>query len=158
VGKRNFKIRLNTMTQGGEEIATVSDEALALLGIENGHKLWDDIWAKSAGKVCVIRKDEPYPEEWKSTVFPEYTRTSKADPAIDKHTEDKHWTQAGISRFNALCQAIIANRQAYPGFKARWLRQARKETKGQVDPDVDDDDEDNIVDADDDLFDSIAPL
>jgi hypothetical protein len=49
VGKRNFKIRLNTMAEG-EEIATVSDEALALLGIENGHKLWDDIWAKSAGE------------------------------------------------------------------------------------------------------------
>jgi hypothetical protein len=109
--------------------------------------------------VRVIRKDEPYPEEWNLTVFPEYTRTSKADPAIDKHTEDKRWTQAGICRFNALRQAIIANRQAYPGFKVRWSRQARKETrKGQVDPDVDDDDEDNIVDADDDLFDSIAPL
>jgi hypothetical protein len=94
VGKRNFKIRLlDTMMAEGENIATVSDEAsLALLGIENGHKLWNDIWAKSAGKVRVIRKDEPYPEEWNSTVFPEYTRTSKADPAIDKHTEDKRWT------------------------------------------------------------------
>jgi hypothetical protein len=58
---------------------------------------------------------------------------------------------------NALRQAIIANRQAYPGFKLRWLRQARKETQGQVDPDVDDNDENNIVAADDDLFDSIAP-
>jgi hypothetical protein len=35
VGKRNFKIRLNTMAEG-EEIATVSDKALALLGIEMG--------------------------------------------------------------------------------------------------------------------------
>jgi hypothetical protein len=156
VGKRNFKIRLNTMAKG-EEIATVSDEALALLGIENGHKLWDDVWTKSAGKVRVIRRDEPYPNEWISTVCPQYTRTSRADPTIDKHTEDKRWTQAGICRFNALRQAIIANRQAYPGFKVRWLRQARKEIKGLVDPDVDDADEDNIVDADDDLFDSIAP-
>jgi hypothetical protein len=137
---------------------TVSDEALTLLGIENGHKLWDDIWAKSARKVRVIRKDEPYPEEWNSTVYPEYTRTSKADPSIDKHTEDKRWTQAGICRFNSLCQAIIANRQVYPNFKIRWLRQARKEIKGLVDPDVDGDDEENIVDTDDDLFDSIAPL
>jgi hypothetical protein len=55
VGKRNFKIRLNTMAEG-EEIATISDEALALLRIENGHKLWDDTWEKSAGKVRVIRK------------------------------------------------------------------------------------------------------
>jgi hypothetical protein len=156
VGKRNFKIRLNTMAEG-EEIATVSDEALALLGIENGHKLWDDMWAKSAGKVRVIRRDEPYPKEWISTVCPQYTRTSKADPAIDKHTKDKRWTQAGICQFNALRQAIIANRQTYPGFKVRWLRQAREQINGLVDPDVDDADEDNIVDADDDLFDSVAP-
>jgi hypothetical protein len=156
VGKRNFKIRLNTMAEG-KEIATVSNEALALLGIENGHKLWDGIWVKSAGKVRVIRKDEPYPEEWNSTVCPQYTQTSKADPAIDKHTEDKRWTQVGIYRFNALRQAIIANRQAYPGFKVRWLRQARTEIKGLVDPDVDDEDEDNVVDAYDNLFDSIAP-
>jgi hypothetical protein len=155
VGMRNFKIRHNTMAEG-KEINTVSDEALALLGIENGHKLWDDIWEKSSGKVRVIRKDEPYPKEWNSTVCPQYTRTSKADPAIDKHTEDKRWTQAGINRFNALRQAIIANRQAYLGFKVRWLRQACTEIKGLVDPDVDDADEDNIVDADEDLSDSIA--
>jgi hypothetical protein len=56
-----------------------------------------------------------------------------------------------------LRQAIIADRQAYPGLKVRWLRQAREEIKGLVDPDVDGGNEDNIVDADDDLFDSIAP-
>jgi hypothetical protein len=37
------------------------------------------------------------------------------------------------------------------------LRQARKEIRGLVDPDVDGDNEDKIVDADDDLFDSVAP-
>jgi hypothetical protein len=141
----------------GEEIATASDEALALLGIENAHKLWDDVWAKSEGKVWMIRRDEPYPKEWISTVCPRYTQTSKADPTLDNQTEDKRWTQAGICRFNALRQAIIADRQAYPGFKVRWLRQARKEIRGLVDPYVDGDNEDNIVDSDDDLFDSVAP-
>jgi hypothetical protein len=77
-------------------------------------------------------------------------------PSDRKNTEDKCWTQAGICQFNALRQAIITNRQAYPGFKVRWLRQARTEIKGLVDPDVDDNNEDNIVDADDNLFDSIA--
>jgi hypothetical protein len=105
----------------------------------------------------VIRKDEPYPKEWNLTVCPQYIRTSKADPAIDKHTEDKRWTQSGICQFNSLRQAIIADRQVYPNFKIRWLRQAHKEIKGLVDPDVDDNDEEHIVDADDNLFDSIAP-
>jgi hypothetical protein len=85
VGKRNFKIRLNTMAEG-EEVATVSDEALALLGIENGHKLWDDIWAKSAGKVRVIRKDETYPEEWNSTVCPQYSHPDFKSRPSDRQT------------------------------------------------------------------------
>jgi hypothetical protein len=156
VGKRNFKIRLNTMAEG-EAIATVSDEALALLGIENAHRLWDDVWTRSARKVRVIWRDKPYPDEWISTVCPRYTRTSKADPTLDNQTEDKRWTQAGICGFNALRKAIIADRQAYPGFKVRWLCQAHKAMKGLVDPDVDGDNEDKIVDADDDLFDSVAP-
>ena len=156
MGKRNFKKRLNTMEEG-EEIATVSDEALALLGIENAHKLWDDVWAKSKGRVRVIRRDEPYPGEWISTVRPRYTQTSKANRTQDNPTDSNRWNQDGICRFNALRQAIISDRRAYPGFKVKWLRQARKEIKGLVDPDVDGDNEDKIVDADDDLFDSIAP-
>jgi hypothetical protein len=40
VGKRNFKIILNTMAEG-KEIATVSDEALALLGIRK--------WSQTVG-------------------------------------------------------------------------------------------------------------
>jgi hypothetical protein len=34
VGKRNFKKRLRTMAEG-TQIVTVSDEALALIGVEN---------------------------------------------------------------------------------------------------------------------------
>jgi hypothetical protein len=107
--------------------------------------------------VRVIRRDEPYPDKWILTVCPRYTQTSKADQTLDNQTEDKRWTQTGICRFNVLCQAKIADRQAYPGFKVRWLRQAHKEIRGLVDLDVDGDNEDKIVDADDDLFDSVAP-
>jgi hypothetical protein len=62
VGKRTFKKRLQTMAEG-TEIATVSDEALALIGVENGRQVWDDKFLRSKGKIRQIRNDETYPPE-----------------------------------------------------------------------------------------------
>jgi hypothetical protein len=81
VGKRNFKKRLRTMAEGAE-IATVSDEALSLIGVENGRRVWDDVFHLSGGNICQIRNDETYPEEWVSKILPQYTRTSKDDPSV----------------------------------------------------------------------------
>ena len=87
VGKRLFKQRIATMSED-EEIATVSDEALALLGIENSAARWNDVFERSQGRIRQIRKDEPYPEEWKSSVMSLYTGTTKSDPSLDGDTED----------------------------------------------------------------------
>jgi hypothetical protein len=59
-GERNFKKRLRTMAEG-TEIATVSDEALALIGVENGRRVWDDVFHRSGGLIRPIRNIEPYP-------------------------------------------------------------------------------------------------
>jgi hypothetical protein len=69
VGKRNFKKRLRTMAEGAE-IATISDEALALIGVKNGCRVWDDVFHLSDGKICQIRNDETYPKEWISKILP----------------------------------------------------------------------------------------
>ena len=50
VGKRLFKQRIATMSED-EEIATVSDEALALLGIENSAARWNDVFERLQGKI-----------------------------------------------------------------------------------------------------------
>jgi hypothetical protein len=51
----------------------------------------------------------------------------------------------------------VTNCEACPDFKLEWLCQACKEKKGWVKPDGDEDDEDNYVDADDDLSDATTP-
>jgi hypothetical protein len=79
VGKRNFKKRLRNMAEG-TEIVTVSDEALALIGVENGRRVWDDKFLRSEGKIRQIRNDETYPKEWETDVLPQYTRTPKTIP------------------------------------------------------------------------------
>jgi hypothetical protein len=56
VGKRNFKKRLRTMAEGAE-IVTVSDKALALISVENGRQVWDDVFQLSEGEIPQICND-----------------------------------------------------------------------------------------------------
>ena len=53
VGKCRFKNRLKNLP-GGKEIATISDEALTLLGLENGVTRSDDVYTKSVGKQEIL--------------------------------------------------------------------------------------------------------
>jgi hypothetical protein len=106
VGKRPFHSRLRSMAEG-DEIASVSDEVLTLLGFENSIKMWDDIWNISDREIRTVRHDETIPENFKSKVLPVYTRTSRSDPANQRNTKDKRWNSEGIIRFNELRQLII---------------------------------------------------
>ena len=146
VGKRNFKKRLRTMAEG-VEIATVSDEALALLAAENSRHVWDDIFDKSDGQIRQIRNDETYPKEWMSDELPKYTRASKDDPSVEESTEDKKWSTAGIERFNALRELVKADRVNYPNFRIKWLRDAREQLKSTESSNVDEEAPVNVVEA-----------
>jgi hypothetical protein len=151
VGKHPFHQRLRSMVVG-DEIASVSDEALTLLGFENSIEMWDDVWKISDGEIRLVRNDEKIPEHWKSKLLPIYTRTSRSDPANQRNTEDKRWSSEGIIRFNALRLLVIKDRADHPDFKITWLNQVREQMKGTSDTIVDDLEESGHVDADDDLF------
>jgi hypothetical protein len=163
----------------GTEIATVSDEALALIGVENGRRVWDDVFHLLDGKIrqihndetyppewisdilpqytiCQIRNDETYLPEWISDILPQYTRASKDDPAVERNTENKCWNEAGIVRFNELCQLVKADRAIYPEFKIKWLRHARDNMKKADGINVEEDASNKIVEADDDFNEGAA--
>jgi hypothetical protein len=66
VGKRPFRSpRLRSMAVG-DEIVTVLDEALTLLGIENSYEMWNDVYKISCWEIRSVRNDETVPEHWKS--------------------------------------------------------------------------------------------
>jgi hypothetical protein len=155
VGKRPFRQRLGSMAVG-DEIATVSDEALTLLGIENSYEMWNDVYTKSEGEIRSVHNDETVPEHWKSSILPKYTRTSKSDPANQWNTKDKRWSNEGILRFNNLRKLVIKDRADHPDFKINWLNQLWADMKGNLDPDLDDVEDLAQVEADDDLFPEMA--
>lgn len=149
VGKRRFNRLLRTL-KDEEEIATVSDEALALLAIENSWKRWDKIFDNSNGEIRRYTKNETKPEGlFDNLPPPEYTKTAKDDPESEKNTEDKNWNEAGISRFNELRQLVINDRASYPDFTKKWIKSARQT---QLKRKTREEDSDDCPDADDDLF------
>ena len=151
VGKRRFRSLLKVITDE-DEIATPSDEALALLTLENSGCRWDKIFENSEGKIRKFSKNETIPPDWMVDVPPpEYTKTSKDDPDSERNTEEKAWSNAGIIRFNQLRHEVIEDRKLYPNFKIDWLKQVRAAKSGtrQAHNVVD---SDECPDADDDLF------
>jgi hypothetical protein len=132
-----------------EQVATISDEALALLGIENGVERWDDIFTRCEGDVRPYAKGQEIPEAHKSTVPTKYTVSSNPDANTEKEGTNKLWSKDGIIRFNLLRQGIIKDRAAHPEFVLTWLAQERDLiAAGQTTSNTG---EDRMVNADDDF-------
>lgn len=148
MGKQVFKKRVKNM-RPDEEIATVSDEALALLGLENGEARWNDVFVKSLGAIRRVAKHEEYPTSWVSTVKTKYTIPTKAN--TEKAGNDKCWSDAGIERFNDLRKAIIADRLKHDEFTKQWLKLERERTGAEVTEGGVEEEDPNAVDADDDF-------
>lgn len=148
VGKRLFQTRLNSCTRESE-IATVSDEALALLGFENAYPVWSDIWDKSDGKIRQVNKDEEIPECFKSEKHTLYTTKRDADGSVSQE-KGKEWSPAGIEKFNSYRQKVRRDRLANKDFLPRFLAEWREANKNTPIPNYDS----SMPDADDDFNDS----
>jgi hypothetical protein len=133
-----------------EEVSTISDEALALLGLENGVDRWDDIFKRCDGDVRPYAKGQEIPEAHKSTVPTKYTVASNPDANTEKDGHDKRWSKDGIIRFNQLRQMIIKDRAAHPEFVPKWLAQERDSLVSG--PTASTTHESDIPDADDDYI------
>jgi hypothetical protein len=67
-----------------EQVSTNTDEALALLGLENGVERWDDIFTRCEGDVPPYAKGQEIPDEHKSTVPTKYTVSSNPGANTEK--------------------------------------------------------------------------
>ena len=138
-----------------EEVATISDEALTLLGLENNGDRWDDIFTRCKGDVRPYAKGQDIPEEHKTTVPTKYTKSSNPDANSDKEGTNKVWSRDGILRFNQLRKGIIEDRAAHPEFLPAWLAHER----GIIVPDqtTSNPGQEDAEDADDDYTNTASP-
>lgn len=106
------------------DIATVTDEALAILGLINSHHVWEDQYKRSKGKICQCKKNGSIPAEWNSNLKPLYTGV-----AGDKRARGKGWSKEGMKEYNKWCVFIARLRTQSPeASKNAWLSDKKYES------------------------------
>ena len=117
VGKKRFDDLVKTCPLG-KEISTPTDDAFALLVLENNEAKWADLLEQNNGVIRPIRRGEEIPDSYKSAILPKYTLTSG---------KVKSWSANGIERFNELQDLIKADRKSNKEFAHDFVAQQRKE-------------------------------
>jgi hypothetical protein len=88
-----------------ESLCTISDEAFALLLLENSYNRWLDLFLNNKGPVMQRRG-----VRFQSDVPILYTRGGIKYDKMDMTKSVKGWSEEGIARFNALFDQVIADR------------------------------------------------
>ena len=112
-----------------DSLASISDEAFALVLLENSFDRWFDIYTSNEGVVMQQRGVKQ--RRFESDVPTLYTRGGiKYDKYKSKDGEKKGWSDEGITRFNQLFEMVKHDRTANSNFEADWLK-ARRETQAE---------------------------
>ena len=128
MGKQKFQqqLRLADGTQE-QEFCTISDEAFAILVIENLEERWDDILEKNDYKVYPNRGKKE--REWMSDVPPKYTMGGIKYKNKNNNNPGRGWGEAGINRYNELCATILDSRNNNPDCFVTWLQGRQEQLK-----------------------------
>jgi hypothetical protein len=151
VRKTVFEERLKESI-GEEELCTVSDEAFALVLLENSYDRWVDIFKKGNHKAKSEYRSfvegDVQKKTWVSDVPTKYTRgglvlTEKAKLDLEKHDKaevEKHpdkkeivlkgWTQFGVDRYNVLFKHVEKDREDNQEFVAGFVAQVHQKRDG----------------------------
>jgi len=111
VGKRNYN-RINYKQQISE-FASPSDEALAILMLENNYTRWVDMAKRG--------------DTTRSTILPQYTNGGVSEGDVASNRQYQGWSDAGLDRFNVLFRLVKEDRASDVGrqfeieFKAHCL-------------------------------------
>jgi hypothetical protein len=143
VGKTKFKARMDIPGNLDSAMCTVSDEACALLLLENNYDRWTDVHknkieGSTIADPALEHSDDKRKRKWESNVSPKYT-----DGGIiytDNRTKShKGWKDAGIQRFNHLCLLVgkdrSSNPEVVPALVQKWKTSGRK--RKQTEPVLD---------------------
>lgn len=129
------------MAKRDEDICTVSDEALALLLLENSWDKWMDQYTKDPSSLLPRRgrvRGQPI-----STISTKYTKggyyssekgqeqgSTTDTPLSQQH--NKGWSIQGIKRFNYFFDRVQEDRAANPGFFQRFLNDVKESKRKSV--------------------------
>lgn len=126
VGRKTYWKHIVASASKDEHVATVSNEAFALLILENNWERWMEFYASSGGRVESLKgKKKPVSITKK---LPKYTRGGiyhKEKQQLDGEV-GRGWTSEGIRRFNEIYDNVKKDRRMFPGFINDWLVEERQ--------------------------------
>ena len=117
VTERQWKRKLRTAATFGE-VCTVSNEAFALVTLENMYDRWVDLNNQMGNHFKQAKQGTKPPT---SEVDPRYTEVCIKGEL--KHR--KGWKKEGIERFNALYDKVETDRREYGEVDAEWLDEVK---------------------------------
>jgi len=123
--------RMNVLNAKCEnDITTNSNEAFALLCLENQWDRWFDIFCINDGKIVSRRRQKRAHSESKKK--PKYTRGGITYIGLKKedHDSEKGWSSEGIARDNQLYEFVAQDRKNNPQFFYQWS-ESEKGTLGE---------------------------
>jgi len=122
VGCFIWKKRLRDPNLDPNKLCIPSDEAFALLCLENNYIRWLDIFEKNNHQVPEKKPlDEDRKKKVISNVKPLFTAGGNVynEPTTQKA---RGWSMQGIARFNELYTNVIEDRNAYPDFLSDFVK------------------------------------
>ena len=136
VGRKSFWKHLVANSQCDSDLATVSNEAFALIVMENHWERWLDIYKKSNGDFHGLKtkrrnKDKTEKHQCATNILPKYTRGGIVFRSKRKNADDggKGWSAKGIERFNELFDMVIEDRRENPEFAVDWIAKEKRSWK-----------------------------
>ena len=114
----------------GKSLCTISDEAFALLLLENSFDRWFDLFSNRKGTVAVVQRRGVKERGFQSDVAPLYTRGGIKYNRTEVKQAVKGWSDEGMDRFNELFDHVKQDRIDNSTFEIEWL-QARLGADGE---------------------------
>ena len=117
-----------------DDVCSVSDEALALLLLENSWDRWMDLHQQDPN--ALLPKRGRQQQGLTSKIPTKYTKGGyKYENDEDTSTTGnrKGWSREGITRYNELFELVAADRAAHPDFLRLFLDDVRGEHKKTID-------------------------
>ena len=124
MGKKTYWKQTIQNASNDQDMTTKSNEAFALLLLENQWDRWLDIFTLNDGKMTSRRGQKRATSE--SKVMPKYTRGGITYAAGNREDGQKGWSKEGILRFNALYDLVSEDRKKNPEFIKKWLESERE--------------------------------
>ena len=123
VGRRLFDGRLRNGSADFDKLATRTDEAFALLVVENSEGYWRELLTRHNGDVPIVKRGEERPESLQTNIEPKYT---KGEEVLGQGMEAaRKWNNDGINRFNELLKMVGDDREAHPSFVVNLINEER---------------------------------